>query len=206
MVQMMRGSVCGGLLAWVLALVLAPGAQAAERRFIPVPQGGAQSIQVINGMAILSGVGKQFQAASSVSAISSKQGRLMVSIKNQGASPVALGPQAVIATSAGQVLSLRDASSATAPADAPVRDCNGLAAEAYTRCMTDNFNRRAGSRAEAGKPQDAAAGPRLIQPGEVFATQYFLELPRKQRGQLAAVLVTIEVAGERLSFDFKEVE
>lgn len=152
------------LLVAALALFLVAQAQAAERRFIPVPQGSAQSIQVINGMPILSGVGKKFQAATSVAALSSKQGRLMVSIKNQGAAAVALEPQAVIATSAGQVLSLREASEAPAPA------------------------------------------PKLVQPGEVFATQYFLELPRKQRGQLAAVQVTVELAGERLSFDFKEIE
>lgn len=159
-----RGNVALQYLGGLLFLLLAATAQAAERRFIPVPQGSAQSIQVINGLPILSGVGKQLQAATSVAALSSKQGRLMVSVKNQGATAVPLEPQAVIATSAGQVLSLREAS------------------------------------------QAPAAGPKLIQPGEVFATQYFLELPRKQRGQLAAVQVTVELAGERLSFDFKEVE
>lgn len=187
--------------------VLAGQAQAADRRFMPVPQGSAQTIQVINGMPILSGVGKQFQAATSVAVLSLKQGRLLVSIKNQSAVAVPLEPQAVVATSAGQVLSLKAASDAQPVADAPIRDCNGLAAEAYTRCMTDNFNRRAASQSAARTaPAPAAMVAKLIQPGEVYATQYYLELPRKQRGQLAAVLVTVELAGERLSFDFKEVQ
>ena len=187
-------------------LVLSLQGQAVDRRFTPVPAASAQSIQVINGMPILSGVGKQLQAATSVAVLSAKQGRLMVSIKNQTASAVALGPQAVVATSAGQVLSLRDATSDAATQQAPLRDCNGLAAEAYTRCMTDNFNRRADSRASGRKPDAAAPASKLIQPGEVYATQYYLELPRKQRGKLGDVLVTVELAGERLSFDFKEVE
>ena len=174
-----KGKLGSGWLVLVLAASLATQVQAADRRFMPVPQGSTQSIQVINGMPILSAVGKQFQAATTVSVLSSKQGRLMVSIKNQTAAPVNLEPQAVVATSAGQVLSLRDASDAAAAQDKP-----------------------ASRKTEA----PALPAPRIIKPGEVFATQYFLELPRKQRGQLSAVLVTVEIAGERLNFDFKEVE
>jgi hypothetical protein len=187
-------------------IVLASQVQAADRRFMPVPQGASQTIQVINGMPILSSVGKKFQAATSVSVLSSKQGRLLVSIKNQTSAAMPMEAQAIVATSAGQVLSMRDASDAPSAREAPMRDCNGKSAEAYTDCMTDNFNRKAQAKSAAGKAKADAPVPKLIQPGEVFATQYYLELPRKQRGQLGAVSVTVEMAGERLSFDFKEVE
>ncbi len=186
-------------------LAIASQAQAADRRFMPVPQGSTQTIQVINGMPILSAVGKQFQAATSVSTLNAKHGRLLVSIKNQGSAAMTLVPQAVVATAAGQVLSLREATEA-APTGLSSRDCNGISGDEYARCLNDNFNRRAEARSAPVNKAKAVPAARVLQPGEVFATQYYLELPRKKRGELGAVLVTVELAGERLSFDFKEVE
>lgn len=186
-------------------MALASQVQSAERRFMPVPQPTSQRIEVINGMPIVSGVGKQLQAAASVASLSSKQGRLMVSIKNQGAEAVALSPQAVVASAAGQVLSLREAAPAAESVEAPERDCSGSTGENYTRCITDNANRRAQAKA-AGKSASPSPEARIVQPGQVFATQYYLELPRKKRGELANVQVTVELGGERLAFEFKEVE
>ena len=112
-------------LAFAFAVLLAAGAAtAAERRFVPVPQGPAQKLEVVEGLTIASASGTGFDAGATMAPASAKTAWLSVSLRNKGGAPIVFDDARVQAGSDGEPLAVRDAALALAEAEdrAPVTD------------------------------------------------------------------------------------
>jgi len=192
----------------VSGLVAVPAAEAADRRFEPVPQSAEQPVKVVGDSSIISMAGKQFHAGASIAPESSRKAWLSVSIKNMSATTLELGAQAVVVTGNGQPLAFRDADEATKPQqdDGLVRDpCANASASSLLNCNTDAFNRRQQERAAA---EAAGVKPATEQlgSGQLQVRQYEMDLPKKSKTGPALIKVTLTLGGEQISFDFKEVD
>jgi hypothetical protein len=192
----------------VSGMAVPPAADAAGRRFEPVPQSAAQPVKTVGEASIISMAGKQFQVGASIAPESSRHAWLSVSIKNMSATPLEMRAKAVVVTGNGQPLAVRDADEATKPQqkDGYVRDPCALATtSSVLNCNTDDFNRRQAERAAA---EAAGAKPEAEQlgSGQLLVRQYELDLPKKSKTGPALIKVSVTLGGEQISFDFKEVD
>jgi hypothetical protein len=177
--------------------------QAAERRFVPVPQGPTQLLQVVEGMTIVAGAGESMDAGASMAPDTARQAWLSVSIRNTGKVPLAIGPGAVVVTSAGAVLAVRPAEAVEAADAEPVTDkCANASASSQINCGIDAFNDKQAARAQ---PAPAAEATTLA-PGAVQANQFQVDLPKKSRAALARLEVRVRAGDEEIAFVFEEVK
>lgn len=193
---------------WLLALALAGAANAASRRFEPVLKSPAQQVSVLNGMSIVSASGAHFSAGASFSPESARQGWLLVSVKNTGAQPAVFDAGSITVSAAGKPLVVHGADEIAAKAGSGYwlanKNCINATKTSYSSCMAaDSFNKTKGDK-PAGQAPAQPTLPRQILPGEVFPSQFLVELPKKSRGEPAVLTVTLRLQGEQLGFEFKE--
>jgi hypothetical protein len=197
---------CRATLALAFAVLLAAGAAtAAERRFVPVPQGAAQKLEVVEGMTIASASGTGFDAGATMAPASAKTAWLSVSLRNKGDAPIVFDDARVQASSAGEPLAVRDAALALAETEerAPMTDkCANATAESQLNCNIDNFNERQDVRTAAA----AAPAAPTIAPGQLLARQFEVTLPKKSRRDLGKLEVHVAVGDESIAFTFEEVK
>ena len=194
------------VLAWLAA---DPAAHAAGRRFEPVPQSQAQIVQIVNDSAIISAAGKHMDAGASMAPASARQAWLSVSVKNKSAAPVGFGDGAIQVLSDDKVLALRSAEDAlkSSKDDGYVRDrCANATASSQLNCNIDWFNQRQAKRIEKTSDADQPALQQQLEPGQLLARQFQVDLPKKSSSGPTTLRVSVTLAGEQLSFDFREVE
>jgi hypothetical protein len=204
----------------VLCLTVATAAnasQTAQRHFQPAPPTATQRVDTIDGVVVISSAGKLAQVGAAFRPLSDKQASLLVSVKNLGTDAVDFGIANIAVLSGDKPL----------PIDMPesngnhVRDCATERTNMYATCMasaniTDNLSKHgstsnclsstssAYSNCLASQP-DAPAIVAKIAPGQVYPSQYKVDLPKRGRKDGPATLVVVvTVAGETQSFEFKE--
>ncbi len=195
----------------LLALAASNGAQAAERRFMPIAASPAQRIDVVGTTPVVSANAASFGGGASVLPVSARSSRVLVSVRNLGTKPLAFDAAKVAVDSGGRVLALQAIDSqghvvkqGKPQAGVPRSSgCLNVKQSAYSSCLEMESRRAELERATAAS--DASElGP--ILPGQTRASQYLVDLPRKSGDAPAAMKVTIRVSDEALGFEFREVQ
>ncbi len=164
-------------------------------------------MKVLGDASIISAVAKQFHAGASIAPDSSRKSWLSISVKNVGTVPLDFGDGVVVVTSGEKTLAIRNAEEATKGSTDTgyVRDpCANATASSQRNCSIDMFNRKQAKRIAGDTPEAAAV--QQLAPGELKVKQFELELPKKSKDAPVTVKVSVTLAGEQISFDFKEVE
>ena len=193
-----------GLALFSAVLAASSAFGASLRRFEPVLQDPSQNVQTVNGMLIISAAGKRFGAGASIAPASLKQAWLSVSLKNTGTTPLDLEGKAVRVLANGRAAELRSAAEALGKVhgDGYVRDkCALASASSQLNCNIDSFNAKQHERMAS-----VAEAHRQLAPGELIATQFQVDLPKKSGKTPSLLKVIVSAGGEDLTFDFKEVE
>jgi len=192
----------------LLAVAAGPVAQAADRRFEPVPQSETQVVKVVADSSIISSAGKQFHAGASLAPESSRKAWLSVSVKNMTAAPLGFGEDAIVAVGNGKTLALTRADEALKGSkdDGYVRDpCANATSSSQMNCTIDDFNRRQAERTAASAAEAKPAAEQLGS-GQLVVRQYQVDLPKHSKSVPLLIKVSITLGGEAISFDFKEVD
>lgn len=195
----------------LLALVATTGAQAAERRFMPIAVSPAQRIDVVGTTPVVSANAASFGGGAAILPVSTRSSRVLVSVRNLGSKPLAFDAATVTVDSDGRPRPLQAIDSqghvvkpgkprASVPRSS---GCLNVQQSAYSSCL-EMESRRAELERATDASEASDSGP--ILPGQTRASQYLVDLPRKAGDAPASMTVTVRVSGEALGFEFREVQ